>query len=130
MIGSPMNAELAAAIERDIAAVNLDQPALQPAVPPTFRVSPLDKHAHLRRAVADLYADQQRSDEVLRVFQGVLQKHADLHSVQANAREDLRRMLERQIDNAFSTLNIGISSETAVLHRGFLGRLRWLLTGK
>jgi hypothetical protein len=97
---------------------------------PTVRVSPLDKHAHLRRTIEGLYADQQRSDEVLRVFQGVLQKHADLHSVQANAREDLRRMLERQIDNAFSTLNIGISSETAVLHRGFLGRLRWLLTGK
>ena len=110
--------------------MNNSNELLQPAAPPTFRVSPLDKHAHLRRTVEGLYADRQRTEEALRVHQDVLQKLADLHSVQANAREDLRRTVERQIDNAFNTLNIGISNETAVLHCGFLGRLHWLLTGK
>ena len=116
------------------AALNSDQPA--PA-PPTYRVSPLDKHAHLRRVVEDLYADQQRSEEALRVHQAVLQKHADLHRVQATAREDLRRMLEARLKAVEHHVDIvdkrllALASEAdALANSGFLGRLRWLLTGK
>lgn len=97
------------------------------------------------------YSNQRREieahAEVLQVHQTVLQKHAELHQVQANAREalraDVRPLAEMalaradDVDVRLRALQLEIwGAETkilmlhSVLSRPFFGRLRWLLTGK
>lgn len=65
----------------------------------------LTGYSHQRRQV-------EAHAEVLQVHQTVLQKHAELHQVQAKARDALR------------------AETQAILGRTLRGRLRWLLTGK
>lgn len=104
----------------------------QPTPPETIRVASLDKHAHLRRTVEDLYADQQRGEAALRLHQRTLQRHAELHKVQANAREELRRKLEARIkavEKHADNIDAAQLERLEPLHRGFLGRVRWLFTG-
>lgn len=97
------------------------------------------------------YSNQRRQveahAEVLQVHQTVLQKHAELHEVQAKAREalraDVRPLAEMALARATDvdarlrlfTGRVGtninaLGDAVEPLGRGLLGRLRWLLTGK
>lgn len=87
--------------------------------PEARRVSPLDKNAHIRRILGEHHEDLQQHDHVLGIHQGVLQSHAELHHRQAEAREGLKALLEIRGD-----------TQTEPLRRGFVGRLRWLFTGR
>lgn len=91
--------------------------------PPTIRVSPLDKHAHIRRAVEEHH-------DVIAVHHQMLLKHAELHQIQANARAALERKLTAEYYDLYKRATSETHNETEPLRRSFFGRLRWLLTGK
>lgn len=81
-------------------------------VVPFERVSPLDKHAHVRRTVEEHH-------EALQVHQHVLQGYAQLHGAHAERTAQLKTVVDTRLDVL-----------EKLMTRGFLGRLRWLFTGK
>lgn len=98
--------------------------------PPVFRVSPLDKNAHLRRTVEQLWDDQQRAEAALRLHQRELARHQAILGLQTEAREALRLMMAKHAADLCALLRDQVNNDIAPLHRSFLGRLRWLFLGR
>lgn len=83
----------------------------------------LDKHAHLRRTVEEHH-------EALQVHQTVLQKHAEAHGVHVTAREAMKQQIDLAFMRERDITAAAIKDYALPRGLGFLGRLRWLLTGK
>lgn len=52
------------------------------------------------------------------------------HGVTITARRQLRKVLGPALADVVRTHDVRLAAHAAILHRGFWGRLRWLLLGR